>query len=185
MTIWALPAELEGMRLAQISDIHVGPRVDSQYLIDCFRWVNDDIRPDIIAMAGDFMHCTDSEVVPELEQVLFTLRVPKRGNLLHQGQLRLRRAMGEPGGRRGCKKSIGGIGALCPQKPIPLGGRAADCGVGRFLVRVLFPRRLSTGGGAVDLSRAQSRRGGRPRFTAGGLDIVRPYPRRTMQVWRV
>lgn len=48
-----LPAALEGARLAQLSDLHVGPRVDDDYLVNVFQRVRE-ASPDIIVYTGDF-----------------------------------------------------------------------------------------------------------------------------------
>jgi predicted MPP superfamily phosphohydrolase len=52
-----LPASLAGARLVQISDIHAGPRVDSDYLVDAFRRAAA-LRPDIVVVTGDFISVT-------------------------------------------------------------------------------------------------------------------------------
>jgi len=49
-----LPGSLAGRILVQISDIHVGPRVDDEYLIATFRSIAH-LRPDIVVLTGDFM----------------------------------------------------------------------------------------------------------------------------------
>jgi uncharacterized protein len=49
-----LPAALDGARLAQISDIHVGPRVSDEYLIESFERLRG-YRPDIVVVTGDFI----------------------------------------------------------------------------------------------------------------------------------
>lgn len=48
-----LPAKLAGRRLVQISDIHVGPRVDDDYVVEAFAQVAA-LQPDIVAITGDF-----------------------------------------------------------------------------------------------------------------------------------
>ncbi len=47
-----LPRELEGTRLVQISDLHVGTRVSEDYLVGCLERVAA-LRPDIFALTGD------------------------------------------------------------------------------------------------------------------------------------
>lgn len=47
-----LPASLEGMRIAQVSDLHVGPHTPRSYLAAVARAVQD-ARPDLIAITGD------------------------------------------------------------------------------------------------------------------------------------
>jgi uncharacterized protein len=48
-----LPNALEGARLAQLSDLHIGPRVDDDYLLDVFARVRA-IAPEIVVYTGDF-----------------------------------------------------------------------------------------------------------------------------------
>ena len=47
-----LPAGLEGLRIAQVSDLHVGPHTPSRHLRGIVRAVAD-ARPDLIAITGD------------------------------------------------------------------------------------------------------------------------------------
>lgn len=52
-----LPLALVGRTLVQISDIHVGPRVDDGYVIETFRRVAAH-RPDIVVLTGDLISHT-------------------------------------------------------------------------------------------------------------------------------
>ena len=54
LPIRRLPAAWAGRTLAHISDVHVGPRVDDEYVIKAFGRVGD-LRPDIVVMTGDFL----------------------------------------------------------------------------------------------------------------------------------
>lgn len=54
MPIAGLPDELIGKTLVQISDLHVGPVVESSYLRSCLEVVSK-IEPDIMAITGDFV----------------------------------------------------------------------------------------------------------------------------------
>lgn len=47
-----LPATLNGARLAQLSDLHIGPRVDDDYLLSVFRRVRA-AAPEIVVYTGD------------------------------------------------------------------------------------------------------------------------------------
>lgn len=47
-----LPPELEGLRIAQISDLHVGPSVSRRYVSRVVRKVNQ-AKPDIVVLTGD------------------------------------------------------------------------------------------------------------------------------------
>ncbi len=48
-----LPSALEGARLAQLSDLHIGPQVDDDYLLSVFQRVRE-AAPDIVVYTGDF-----------------------------------------------------------------------------------------------------------------------------------
>lgn len=54
LPVRALPARLAGRTLVQISDVHVGTRVDDDYVLTTFRRVAA-LRPDIVVMTGDFI----------------------------------------------------------------------------------------------------------------------------------
>jgi uncharacterized protein len=49
-----LPRALEGARLAQISDLHVGPQVSDDYLVHSFGRVKA-LAPDVVVFTGDFI----------------------------------------------------------------------------------------------------------------------------------
>lgn len=48
-----LPASLVGATLAQLSDLHIGPRVDDDYLLGVFERVSR-LQPEIVVYTGDF-----------------------------------------------------------------------------------------------------------------------------------
>ncbi|MBP9897449.1 MAG: metallophosphoesterase [Gemmatimonadales bacterium] len=54
LPIRGLPASLEGKTLVQLSDLHMGPRVDDSYIADTFATVAA-LRPDIVVMTGDWI----------------------------------------------------------------------------------------------------------------------------------
>jgi uncharacterized protein len=54
LVIRGLPASLAGKTLAHVSDIHVGPRVADDYVIEAFALLRA-LEPDIIALTGDFV----------------------------------------------------------------------------------------------------------------------------------
>jgi predicted MPP superfamily phosphohydrolase len=62
-----LPPRWEGKTLAQISDIHVGHRVSDDFLLESFQRVGE-LRPDIVAITGDFLTLNPGRSVP-LSQV--------------------------------------------------------------------------------------------------------------------
>jgi predicted MPP superfamily phosphohydrolase len=49
-----LPDRWKGARLVQLSDLHIGPRVDDSYLIHAFERVKN-LAPDIVVYTGDFI----------------------------------------------------------------------------------------------------------------------------------
>jgi predicted MPP superfamily phosphohydrolase len=54
MPVAKLPPTLEGATLAQLSDLHIGPRVDDDYLFSVFARVRS-LAPDIVVYTGDFI----------------------------------------------------------------------------------------------------------------------------------
>ena len=54
LQIRRLPSALIGRTLAHLSDIHVGPYVSDDYVLDTFRHVAE-LRPDIVVITGDVM----------------------------------------------------------------------------------------------------------------------------------
>ena len=53
LPILGLPPSLSGARLVQMSDLHVGPRVSDDYILETFDRVAR-LKPDIVAITGDF-----------------------------------------------------------------------------------------------------------------------------------
>ena len=54
LPIARLPQKLEGSRLAQVSDLHIGPQVDDSYLLGVFAKVRA-LAPEIVVYTGDFI----------------------------------------------------------------------------------------------------------------------------------
>jgi predicted MPP superfamily phosphohydrolase len=54
LPVAGLPCDLEGRTLVQLSDIHVGPQVDDEYVLRTFEAVRG-LAPDIVAFTGDFV----------------------------------------------------------------------------------------------------------------------------------
>jgi predicted MPP superfamily phosphohydrolase len=67
LPIRGLPASLQGRTLVQLSDIHLGGRVDDDYLIDAFRRVAA-LRPDIVVVTGDLISY-HSSIFKQMESV--------------------------------------------------------------------------------------------------------------------
>lgn len=64
-----LPSALEGAKLVQLSDLHVGPQVDDDYVIRAFETANA-LKPDILAFTGDFVSWRGPQQLVQLERVL-------------------------------------------------------------------------------------------------------------------
>jgi uncharacterized protein len=70
MPIDNLPKHLEGKKLMQISDIHVGKRFDHRYLIESFEKASE-LMPDFVVYTGDYVSTYKDEVqYKELKEVL-------------------------------------------------------------------------------------------------------------------
>jgi hypothetical protein len=69
MPLENLPQALDGRTLLQLSDIHVGPRVSSDYLIDALDRARE-LAPDFVVFTGDFVTYRSSEVYRELARVM-------------------------------------------------------------------------------------------------------------------
>jgi predicted MPP superfamily phosphohydrolase len=62
-----LPPQWHGRTLVQISDIHVGHRVSSEFLIDTFKRIGE-LAPDVVAFTGDLISLSP-EGLPPFEQL--------------------------------------------------------------------------------------------------------------------
>ena len=73
LPITHLPADLVGKTLVQLSDLHVGGDVDETYLRGALGRVAE-LKPDIVAVTGDFMTTQDTEWIDRVIDVLGHLR---------------------------------------------------------------------------------------------------------------
>jgi len=69
-----LPKAFEGFRIAQLSDIHLGPFTTAEYIRRCVAITNG-LEPDLIALTGDYV-CWDPKAQGEAVRVLAGLRAP-------------------------------------------------------------------------------------------------------------
>src|SRR5207237_3349503 len=69
-----LPKAFEGFRIAQLSDIHIGPFTTAEYIRRCVAITNG-LEPDLIALTGDYISW-DPEAQAEVVRVLAGLRAP-------------------------------------------------------------------------------------------------------------
>ncbi|MGI9456048.1 MAG: metallophosphoesterase [Aeoliella sp.] len=71
-----LPSRLEGKTLVQISDLHVGPTVDPNYLRRAVEQAAS-LNPDLVAITGDLMTCRHGEQIERTVELVRLLK-PKR-----------------------------------------------------------------------------------------------------------
>jgi predicted MPP superfamily phosphohydrolase len=69
LPIEQLPAELHGKTLIQLSGLHIGWRVDDDYLIRQFRRVAG-MKPDFLAITGDFISYRSAAELDQVKRVL-------------------------------------------------------------------------------------------------------------------
>jgi predicted MPP superfamily phosphohydrolase len=69
LPVRGLPRDLEGRTLVQLSDIHIGPRVDDGFLTRTFEQVAA-CRPDLVVITGDFVSYSSAEHLEQLRSVL-------------------------------------------------------------------------------------------------------------------
>jgi predicted MPP superfamily phosphohydrolase len=78
LPIAGLPDALVGKRLVQLSDLHVGPVVDQNYLLRSAERVAA-MEPDMLVVTGDFMTCRFDEQVSRALEVVAALPKPPLG----------------------------------------------------------------------------------------------------------
>ncbi|HPM79389.1 MAG TPA: metallophosphoesterase [Candidatus Anammoximicrobium sp.] len=80
LPVVALPASLVGRRLIQISDLHVGPRVDDAYIVHCLQTVAE-LKPDILLITGDLITYHEPKQLRQLREILTHLPKPRLASL--------------------------------------------------------------------------------------------------------
>jgi predicted MPP superfamily phosphohydrolase len=69
LPISGLPRELEGRTLAHLSDLHIGPQVDDNYVVHSFRRVQE-LAPDFVVVTGDWITYRGPSQLEQLRRVL-------------------------------------------------------------------------------------------------------------------
>jgi predicted MPP superfamily phosphohydrolase len=69
LPISGLPRELDGRTLAQISDLHVGPKVDDDYIIKSLRSVQE-LDPDFVVFTGDWITYRNARQFEQLRRIM-------------------------------------------------------------------------------------------------------------------
>jgi predicted MPP superfamily phosphohydrolase len=73
-----LPQNLVGRTLVQLSDLHVGPIVDPDYLKAAVALVLS-LQPDLVVLTGDVIHCDGRAYIDQAARILETLPTPPLG----------------------------------------------------------------------------------------------------------
>jgi predicted MPP superfamily phosphohydrolase len=94
LPIKGLPRDLVGRTLAQFSDLHIGPRVDDDYLRDTFGTVAR-LRPDFVVMTGDFVSYSDAAQFGQMGHVIEAFPHGRLGTLAILGNHDYGRAWSE------------------------------------------------------------------------------------------
>jgi uncharacterized protein len=81
-----LPDALVGRTMVQLSDIHVGPRVDDDYLLSAFERAAA-LRPDIVVITGDLLTYAQARVATQYDHLRRVLADIPRGTLATIGIL--------------------------------------------------------------------------------------------------
>jgi predicted MPP superfamily phosphohydrolase len=84
MPLPGLPSSLAGRTLLQLSDLHVGPRVDSAYLKSALRRATA-LEPDFVVITGYFISYRSSQELRDLEHVLAKLPRGRLGTVASLG----------------------------------------------------------------------------------------------------
>ncbi len=78
LPVAGLPRDLAGRVLAQVSDVHVGARVDGAYLADSLERLAA-LRPDFVVLTGDFVQYSAAAGLDELRALLQGLPLGRLG----------------------------------------------------------------------------------------------------------
>jgi predicted MPP superfamily phosphohydrolase len=149
-----LPKAWRGARLVHLSDLHVGPQVADDYLIETFRRVRA-LEPDLVVYTGDFVSC-DADIHPHLERLLPEFPRGRRGTFASLGNHDYGPAWGHPeiAARVATQLSGAGIRVLTNQLEVVEGIQIVGLGdlwAGRFAPADAFAR-LDPSRGAIALS---------------------------------
>lgn len=69
-----LPKAFEGFRIAQLSDMHIGPFASADYIRHCVSITNE-LKPDLVALTGDYI-AWDTQAAGEVVRELAALHAP-------------------------------------------------------------------------------------------------------------
>ena len=86
LAIDKLPSALEGARLVQISDLHIGPQVSDDYIVQSFERVRA-LAPDLVVCTGDFITHRVARREAQYQQLRAVLAHHPQGKLATVGIL--------------------------------------------------------------------------------------------------
>ena len=86
LAIDKLPSALEGARLVQISDLHIGPQVSDDYIVQSFDRVRA-LAPDVVVCTGDFLTHRTARREAQYQQLRAVLAHYPQGKLATVGIL--------------------------------------------------------------------------------------------------
>jgi predicted MPP superfamily phosphohydrolase len=81
-----LPDALSGRTLVQMSDIHIGPQVSDEFVLECFRRVRE-VSPDIVVYTGDYISYRPERGDSQYAQLRDVFSQSPRGRLASIGIL--------------------------------------------------------------------------------------------------
>lgn len=64
--IRGLPKELSGLRIVQLTDTHLGPRISSDFIEEAVRLARS-LKPDLFLLTGDYVHMGPQHIAPAAE----------------------------------------------------------------------------------------------------------------------
>jgi predicted MPP superfamily phosphohydrolase len=80
LAIRGLPRELEGRTLAQLTDLHIGPQVDDDYIIQSLDRVRA-LAPDFVVVTGDWISYRSPQQFEQLRRILEHMPLGRLGTL--------------------------------------------------------------------------------------------------------
>jgi predicted MPP superfamily phosphohydrolase len=106
-----LPAGLAGRSLVHLSDIHIGPQVDDDYLIDVFARVRA-LSPDLVVHTGDLVTYRGAETIEQARKVVSTFPRGQLGTFAILGNHDYGEAWSEPAVAQEISRLLSDAGCL-------------------------------------------------------------------------
>ncbi len=110
LPIAGLPVALRGRTLAQVSDLHIGPEVDDDYIVHSFRRLAA-LEPDIVVHTGDLISFRDPDTIKQAERVLADFPRGRLGSIAILGNHDYGRTWVDAGIAAGVERALSNAGA--------------------------------------------------------------------------